>query len=547
LQWPVGTLKVRLLRGRQMLPARLVRRGVVMPAATLAVALAAKPVAAVSPALIDIALGAVLPIGAGKASGAGIVSASALALAQGVLNTMMWTKVKLTAVALLLVCLVGTGAGLAALHPGFARDQGSHNAAAGETPMAPTTNLPNQPKQAGATSAELLQPTGGKPNVPPGGEAPVTQARLSRACLDAINGSHSWFFRGKHFVLTGKQELPTPLVEAMVGPGRAASRIEGQWSLDDRGSLVLTGISADGKQVTKEARLKIEPAGLLRANIEKGAQYNIFSFEPTLRVEKGVTYPIYEVANWIDLEFLQGTWGYAAMEVDGRKVEDAINEARIVVEGDRFTTTGMGATYKGIVKVDAVSSPRRLDLVFTEGPEKGNTSLAIYELDGDTWKLCLTAGGKERPTEFTTRPGSGHAFEILNRQTSGDGAGALKKELALLEGEWSMVSAEHAGQVVPETMLKSWKRVARGNETTVTFAGQVMLKATFTVDTSKQPKFIDYTLADGPNKGKQQFGIYELKGDTLRFCFAAPGKDRPSDFTTKPGDDRTLSTWRTAP
>ena len=55
---------------------------------------------------------------------------------------------------------------------------------------------------------------------------------------------------------------------------------------------------------------------------------------------------------------------------------------------------------------------------------------------------------------------------------------------------------------------------------------------------------IDCTLSEGANKGKMQLGIYELDGDTVKFCFAAPGKDRPTDFTTKPGDTRVLSVWK---
>jgi hypothetical protein len=52
----------------------------------------------------------------------------------------------------------------------------------------------------------------------------------------------------------------------------------------------------------------------------------------------------------------------------------------------------------------------------TEGPEKGNTSLGIYELQGDDLKLCLTITAKDRPTEFAAKPKSGHGFEVLKRE-----------------------------------------------------------------------------------------------------------------------------------
>ena len=51
-------------------------------------------------------------------------------------------------------------------------------------------------------------------------------------------------------------------------------------------------------------------------------------------------------------------------------------------------------------------------------------------------------------------------------------------------------------------------------------------------------------MIDGPNKGKRQLGIYEVEGDTLRSCFAAPDAERPRDFTSQPGDMRTSTVWK---
>ena len=121
---------------------------------------------------------------------------------------------------------------------------------------------------------------------------------------------------------------------------------------------------------------------------------------------------------------------------------------------------------------------------------------------------------------------------------------AVKKEMAQLEGEWSMVSGEIDGQPMPENFLKGSKRVAKAGETTVTIGGRQFMQAKFTVDPAKKPKALDYNLTDGPNKGKILLGIYELDGDTVKFCFGGPGKDRPTEFTTKEGSMRTLSVWK---
>jgi uncharacterized protein (TIGR03067 family) len=121
---------------------------------------------------------------------------------------------------------------------------------------------------------------------------------------------------------------------------------------------------------------------------------------------------------------------------------------------------------------------------------------------------------------------------------------AVKKETAELEGEWSMVSGEADGVPMPQAMVKTGKRVAKDGETTITFGGRLYFKARFTIDPTKMPKVIDYAMTEGPTRGKTQLGIYELDGDTVKFCFAAPGADRPADFTAKAGSQRTLSVWK---
>jgi uncharacterized protein (TIGR03067 family) len=121
---------------------------------------------------------------------------------------------------------------------------------------------------------------------------------------------------------------------------------------------------------------------------------------------------------------------------------------------------------------------------------------------------------------------------------------AVKKEIAKLQGEWSMVSGSANGQPMPAEMLKQMKRVCKGDETTTTMGGQLFMKAKISIDPSKTPKTIDYQMTDGPTRGKTQLGIYEVDGGTFRSCFASPGAERPTDFSSKPGDGRTVSIWK---
>ena len=137
----------------------------------------------------------------------------------------------------------------------------------------------------------------------------------------------------------------------------------------------------------------------------------------------------------------------------------------------------------------------------------------------------------------------GLAACVISQARAGD-SDATKKDLAQLQGEWSMVSGSADGQPMPDEMRKQMKRVCKGDETTTTMAGQVYIKAKFTIDPSKQPKTIDYQMTAGFTKGQTQLGIYEVEGDTFKACFGKPGAERPADFTSKPGDGRTLSVWK---
>jgi len=121
---------------------------------------------------------------------------------------------------------------------------------------------------------------------------------------------------------------------------------------------------------------------------------------------------------------------------------------------------------------------------------------------------------------------------------------AAKKELALCEGEWGVVSIEQDGKPLPEMYVKGSKRTFKDSELTVFVGGELYMKAKCSVDPSKKPKTIDYAVTEGPYKGQTLLGIYEIVDDTMKTCFAAPGKDRPTAFASKPGDGLTFSVWK---
>jgi len=125
-----------------------------------------------------------------------------------------------------------------------------------------------------------------------------------------------------------------------------------------------------------------------------------------------------------------------------------------------------------------------------------------------------------------------------------EGNEAAKKDLAKLQGEWSLVSGITDGYPIPDTMLSNSKRICKGDELTAIVGGQLIMKARITLAPSKEPKAIDYDGSAGLNNGKKLLGIYQLDGDTFKSCFGAPGAERPKDFASKPGAKRTSTVWK---
>lgn len=124
-----------------------------------------------------------------------------------------------------------------------------------------------------------------------------------------------------------------------------------------------------------------------------------------------------------------------------------------------------------------------------------------------------------------------------------DAAQDDKKELKKLEGTWVMVSGESKGEALPETTIKSASLVIVGDKHTVKVGAETII-GTHKLDPTAKPKAIDAMDTEGPFKGKPAFGIYKIEKGEFTVCFAAPGKDRPKEFTTKGGKAELLHVWK---
>ena len=65
--------------------------------------------------------------------------------------------------------------------------------------------------------------------------------------------------------------------------------------------------------------------------------------------------------------------------------------------------------------------------------------------------------------------------------------------------------------------------------------GTEAIEGTHTLDPTKKPKHIDAVRTKGPNKGDKMLGVYQLTEDSFIVCFAAPGKERPTELKPKGG------------
>ena len=121
--------------------------------------------------------------------------------------------------------------------------------------------------------------------------------------------------------------------------------------------------------------------------------------------------------------------------------------------------------------------------------------------------------------------------------TLADDKADLEKEVRKFQGAWTFESSETGGKELPIGELKEFLLTFEGNKHTVKKGDEVIQVGKQKLDPSKSPKTIDVTLTEGVNKGAVMLGIYEINGDTLKVCFDAEGKKRPTEFKSAPGSE----------
>ena len=122
---------------------------------------------------------------------------------------------------------------------------------------------------------------------------------------------------------------------------------------------------------------------------------------------------------------------------------------------------------------------------------------------------------------------------------------AIKKDRQRIEGTWQITALEINGNQSKEEDIQKLRVVNDSDGTwNLRSEGKEISKGTSTFDPTTKPKAIDFTPTEGEGTGEKFLGIYKLGKNTRKLCFAPSGKDRPAEFSSTPGNQHILVTFK---
>jgi uncharacterized protein (TIGR03067 family) len=122
-----------------------------------------------------------------------------------------------------------------------------------------------------------------------------------------------------------------------------------------------------------------------------------------------------------EVEKFQGSWSAVSLEQDGQRAPaQALTSVKLIFKGDEYIQKmGDRIVERGTQKLDPTKKPKWMDVTVAESAQedtKGKVQLCIYELEGDTLRICAAAhGSKERPTKFEAPAGTGNLLMVMKR------------------------------------------------------------------------------------------------------------------------------------
>jgi uncharacterized protein (TIGR03067 family) len=113
-----------------------------------------------------------------------------------------------------------------------------------------------------------------------------------------------------------------------------------------------------------------------------------------------------------DLKKMQGKWEAVSLIDDGeaKKLDE---KSYRIVSGNKVIDPAFNIEDE--IRLDATKRPKELDIHINRKGVAPYALKAIYELEGDTLRVCVDLESKARPTAFQSKPGSGHRLVTLKR------------------------------------------------------------------------------------------------------------------------------------
>jgi uncharacterized protein (TIGR03067 family) len=286
-------------------------------------------------------------------------------------------------------------------------------------------------------------------------------------------------------------------------------------------------------------------SNLAKANCRKGVAASVF----LALVFGGRGWALAADDNTAKLELsrLDGVWSFTQVKVSGNEQAVAGLEAdRLIFQKDgRFTVVQRPGITHGTYKVDPGHAPKHYDVQIETGRLKGITVPAIYEVAGDTLTICMPLGGNQRPTALESKSGDGRLFEVFKRQHEDIKDALIAAGRRELTGNWQATTYALDGKNAPADDMKKIQLTFDAEGNTKAFNdGKLFIASSTKIDPTANPATIDITFTGGEGKGGTALGIYKIEGDVLTICRAAPGKERPKEFSSNPDSGLTLMSYQ---
>jgi uncharacterized protein (TIGR03067 family) len=104
---------------------------------------------------------------------------------------------------------------------------------------------------------------------------------------------------------------------------------------------------------------------------------------------------------------INGFWVPVSAVMGGKSyTTEECKSIHAVFHNGKYSVKVGDQTDKGTYTIDESKDPKQLTIVGTDGPNKGKTIPAIFELDKKTLKVCYDMSGKAPPEKFESKTDS---------------------------------------------------------------------------------------------------------------------------------------------